>query len=583
MVAQIGLEADVADISLSPGETAVVQLTLSNLGQVVDAFDLLIRNLDPGWYTFKPAEVSLFPGDKAPITLLLHPPASASMRSGQFSFDVEAISRDNPDASTSLSIGFQLAAISDVSVDLVPQKIVAHHGTYTLLLKNPGNVSRPVVLHPSDTDEFLLFSFGQAQVSSISDAPIGKKTDNAPDPATQPSTTTTDPAAAPSPPSPDVGDVAVGRPVGDGGSLPPSLDMAWTLPGKDSGQGYLELTLPPAYKVELPLLIRTKKRIWFGKREIPFRFQVAATPPGVEWEPGEARYTSGELVYKPYLAALAFLPPALRWALLGALILIPLVALALLLPNAVGGAPTSTTPTPDAGANATQTALAQANANATQTAQANANATRTAEAQAQANANATQTALAQANANVDADATGTAQAITNATGTAVAIPPEIVSFAWAPQPDGSWSAVWEVVGADSVKINDKDVEAKGSQPQSADPVEDLHLVATNQYGTVNRDLGKLTPSPPKINTFTSDAAGNICRGCQVILTWDIAGAAQAWLDGTPIPDDALNNGTALRNPLETTEYWLLAINDAGQVESIVRVGVVPSPTPKPKP
>ena len=55
---------------------------------------------------------------------------------------------------------------------------------------------------------------------------------------------------------------------------------------------------------------------------------MQAAPPGVEWQPGEARQIGGELVYAPLLAPFARLP--LAWRRLLA-IGMPLLVLALLL------------------------------------------------------------------------------------------------------------------------------------------------------------------------------------------------------------------------------------------------------------
>src|SRR5205814_2669813 len=114
-------------------------------------------------------------------------------------------------------------------------------------------------------------------------------------------------------------------------AIPPStIETLWTAPNSTEAQGALEMTLPPASLTEIPLDVRTRKRIWFGKRQA-IRFEIKATPPGVEWEEKDARKIAGELVYDPYLAAWSALPLVLRRVAMVALVLVILGLLLFLL------------------------------------------------------------------------------------------------------------------------------------------------------------------------------------------------------------------------------------------------------------
>jgi hypothetical protein len=143
--------------------------------------------------------------------------------------------------------------------------------------------------------------------------------------------------------------------------------------------------------------------VWRGKERL-FPFQVGINPPGVDWQPAEARSVEGQLAYRPIFAAWAVIPSALKLALI---IAIPLLLLGLLFwqfsrsqeDQASRQDQISARQTAVASANQTQLALvsdAQAKAaagiSAAQTAAAGGNsATRTAAA---SGISATQTALA---------------------------------------------------------------------------------------------------------------------------------------------------------------------------------------------
>src|SRR5205823_2938024 len=158
---------------------------------------------------------------------------------------------------------------------------ISRKGVFTLTLNNEGNSERQDVLRPTDPEERLSFVFGEAQA-----IPVSKKPALPPD-DTSPTTIMTSPDA------PTVAmDVAVGRAVGEQPSLASRLPTEYTAPNSDAAQGFLEMTIPAATRVEIPMTVTPTKRIWFGN-EMSLRFEVAATPPGVEWEAYQAKRVAG--------------------------------------------------------------------------------------------------------------------------------------------------------------------------------------------------------------------------------------------------------------------------------------------------
>jgi hypothetical protein len=537
---RIGLETDVTEVSLQAGESAPLQITITNNGYVVDAFDLSVSALDPSWYTLAPARVSLFPHAGATATLQIHPPPQATALAGDYAFELVAISRDDPTEVARLPLRLWLAAAGDISLDIEPQRIVARRGTFRLVVDNESNRARPVVLRPSDPDALLIFSFGPAVATPLAEAtaPTSREREE---------------------------EVSVGQEAGRIRVQSSNVETAWTPPGAEAAQGALELTLPPASRVELPLTVQPRKRLWFGK-EVPFRFEVAATPPGVEWEEKDVRRTTGELVYGPVFAALMGLPPALRRAL-AVIIPLLLLALALYLLFRPQPAPAGTVDNPSA----TRTAANAAGAAATLTALA-----------ALGGASQTQTALALANA-AGAAATQTALALerasADATRTALAAPPvQIIRFDWAATPDNQVQVTWEVTHAITVTINSTPVPLTGSMPVDVSRDQSITLVASDGRNTISQSKGVLLVQPPTIKSFTADRS-EVCPGCEVTLTWSTERAERVLLDGQAQAD---MNGSAKVRPTQTTEYLLTAESALGRVEQVLTVTVNPAlPTPTP--
>jgi hypothetical protein len=395
-------------------------------------------------------------------------------------------------------------------------------------------------LRPSDLDERLLFSFGPAKVAALSDYVEQRRKANA---------GSSDDAAPP--------DVAEGRAAGEVEFQSSSLDTEWTAPGPEAPQGHLDFTIPPSSRVELPMTVLPKKRIWRGAQAVPLAFEVAVTPPGVEWEQRDVRRVRGELVYRPILAAWAGLPLVLRRVLM---IGIPLLIVALILFQLARSQ--EDTQRQQAAAQATAAAQMTAQAIALQTRLAQGPAAQTAAAQTALAGGAagaqTATALADMARNAANAATQTAQAAQSAGGADGADGAKIVSFAFTSGADGAPQVTWEVTATNrlTVTLNGTPVPPSGSQNLDTSTNQSLVLVGSAEGNQpVSRTIGTLLIQPPDVVSFVAEPA-QTCSGCEVTLTWNTARAEKVAVDGTPVtPADG---GSIKVRPAVTTEYVMTA-------------------------
>jgi hypothetical protein len=502
MAVRIGLTADHTEFTLAAGEIAVVSLTLYNNGDVVDAFNLAVQDLPPAWYTLAPEQVPLFPRAQALATLQLHPPAGIQTLAGAYPFLVVAVSRDAPHEATTIPLIIHIATAGELRLELNPQRIVARRGVTGVRITNDANGLRPVVVRPSDPDAALVFKFGPALARQLGAPVIG------------PPATTTSTGA---------------RLLADPSLVEVATD--WLPPDAQGSQGQLELTLPAASAVELPMVVSTRKPIWTGL-ETPLVFDVLVSPPGVEWKESDAVRARGELVYMPYLAPWSRLPLAAR-RLIGALVGLLILALLLFLLFR----PTGSQAPNVVAAGLTATAVSTSNAGA-------------------ASAAATLTAVA----------SGSAGSHTG--------PPRITAFDFTTAPDGSIQIAWSVADADAVLLNNEAVPPTGSRPVNTGTDQSLTLVASNALGTVSQSKGVIVMRPPEIVTFTAEPA-QIAPGQQVILSWHTVLAEKVSINGQPV---AAPDGSVSTAPTTTTEYVLTAESVLGQVQRSITVNVIP-PTP----
>ena len=72
---QVELTMPIIQMSLRPGESAVQELTLRNLGDNPDQLELYVQGLPPDWYSFSSRILDLFPGWSVPVQFTLSVPA----------------------------------------------------------------------------------------------------------------------------------------------------------------------------------------------------------------------------------------------------------------------------------------------------------------------------------------------------------------------------------------------------------------------------------------------------------------------------------------------------------------------------
>ena len=80
-------------VKVSPGDKAEFELSLQNLGNIVDVFTIDADGIDSSWIQIDTASVSLFPGDKVTNKIVVTVPKDSSALAGTYSCNVKVTSR----------------------------------------------------------------------------------------------------------------------------------------------------------------------------------------------------------------------------------------------------------------------------------------------------------------------------------------------------------------------------------------------------------------------------------------------------------------------------------------------------------
>jgi len=129
-------------VSVAPGASESVQLTVRNTGTVVDQFTCEVLGEAAAWATVTPPVVSMFPSAEETVEITFEPPKLPTTKSGRMAFAVRAASAEDPAGSVVEEGTLEVGAFSDVVVELVPRTSRGRRKSRTqLVVDNRSNVA----------------------------------------------------------------------------------------------------------------------------------------------------------------------------------------------------------------------------------------------------------------------------------------------------------------------------------------------------------------------------------------------------------------------------------------------------------
>lgn len=163
---RISVTLNQPNLTLTPGQPAVVQVTLANLGRTVDHLTVGIDGVPEAWVK-RPAEtVQLNPGVHATVALQVLVPRAPESRAGDYQVQVRALSREKPDDSGAATARWTVLPFSESTLALKPARARGwRRASYSVRLRNMGNAPDRYRLGASDDEHALTYKFKTNQVS----------------------------------------------------------------------------------------------------------------------------------------------------------------------------------------------------------------------------------------------------------------------------------------------------------------------------------------------------------------------------------------------------------------------------------
>jgi hypothetical protein len=145
-------------VDVVPGGTGSVEVTVRNVGTVVDEFRVAVLGPAAAWATASPDVVPLFPGASAPVVVTFAPPRSSEVEAGEVDVVVKVTSREDPDGSAAEELVVNVGGYDQPVAELVPRSVRAgRKARVQVAIDNLGNRRTQRAVSASDADRALKF------------------------------------------------------------------------------------------------------------------------------------------------------------------------------------------------------------------------------------------------------------------------------------------------------------------------------------------------------------------------------------------------------------------------------------------
>ncbi|MFZ4718406.1 MAG: hypothetical protein ACOYMR_03215 [Ilumatobacteraceae bacterium] len=139
------------DIDVTPGTTAVLQLTIVNLADSTDSFTLTPIGMAAGWTTLRPANVTLFGGTQQMVEVEVAPPMLPSTTAGPTALTIRVVSNRDPDADTSAETTLVVGESYDRRLNVLTPALRGRRTVvYDMMVENRGNTLASCRMHLVD-------------------------------------------------------------------------------------------------------------------------------------------------------------------------------------------------------------------------------------------------------------------------------------------------------------------------------------------------------------------------------------------------------------------------------------------------
>ncbi|MCA9985622.1 MAG: protein kinase [Anaerolineales bacterium] len=154
------------EVTTAPGGTAIFRIVILNQSKLIDHFTPTIVGLPPAWLAEPLPVVRLMPGAREEVVIKLAPPHAPESTAGANPFQIQMISKNNPDDIAELQAVLHLTSFINYQIEPRPQKVSgAGPVEFQVRVTNQGNGPINLTLTALDGADVCWFTIRPDQVN----------------------------------------------------------------------------------------------------------------------------------------------------------------------------------------------------------------------------------------------------------------------------------------------------------------------------------------------------------------------------------------------------------------------------------
>lgn len=154
-------------LSVDPGSTQPLSISVTNRGAEKDNFELQVEGLDPAWTTVPVESIVIEPGETQVHKALIRPPRDSESAAGSYPFVVLVRSLNSGD-SQSVEAVLEVSAFHQISMNAEPKRVVMGGlkptAGFDISVINLGNTEHELQLFASEPENEVGFSIEQEKI-----------------------------------------------------------------------------------------------------------------------------------------------------------------------------------------------------------------------------------------------------------------------------------------------------------------------------------------------------------------------------------------------------------------------------------
>ncbi len=162
---EVGLVVEPEALTLTPGRTTPLDVTLANMSNAADHLALSVAGVPESWLQLPPTQ-QIAAWGQSQVRLMITVPEAADVAAGEYPVEVRARSRTNPEQGGKVLARWTVRPFVRSELTIAPARVEGRgRGRFRVTIQNAGNAAARFRLSAHDDESLLRFSFEPEQLT----------------------------------------------------------------------------------------------------------------------------------------------------------------------------------------------------------------------------------------------------------------------------------------------------------------------------------------------------------------------------------------------------------------------------------